>query len=176
MKKLHLPIIIICFFCAFQSFGQLIERSELRKPDSSGIYKAVDQMPIFPGCEEIESWQYRKDCANRKMLEFIYGNVYYPELARKNGVEGTIVIRFIVNEDGSISDAAIVRDMGAGLGEEGLRVVNEMPDWIPGFHEGKAVKVYFNLPIKFRLEKGKVDQKNKRKKNKPKVDNKAIGQ
>ena len=87
------------------------------------------------------------------MLEFIYKNIKYPPIARENGVEGTTVIRFVVDKDGSVQDPQIVRDIGAQCGQEALRVVELMNSkglkWIPGKQRGKAVKVYFNLPVKF---------------------------
>ena len=129
--------------------------------------KKVDVMPRFPGCEDIADIDERKQCANRKMLEFIYLNLRYPAEARKNGVEGTIVIRYIIKKDGSIAEPTIVKEIGAGCGAEGLRVVNlmnSMPEkWIPGQQEGENVDVYFNLPLKFRLE-GR-SRKVKKKKN-----------
>ena len=89
-------------------------------------------------------------------MEFIYKNIKYPPIARENGVEGTVVIRFVVDKDGSVDEPKILRDIGAQCGAEALRVVNMMNNmpqkWIPGKQRGKPVKVYFNLPVKFRLE------------------------
>ena len=109
-------------------------------------------MPLFPGCESESDKNKRKDCANKKMLEFIYGNIKYPPIARENGVEGTVVIRFVVDKDGSVKAPEIVRDIGAQCGAEALRVVKKMPKWNAGRQRGQPVKVYFNLPVKFRLE------------------------
>ncbi|MCI4649500.1 MAG: energy transducer TonB [Phaeodactylibacter sp.] len=90
------------------------------------------------------------------MLEFIYKNIKYPAIARENGVEGTAVVQFVVETDGSITDANVVRDPGAQTGAEALRVVNLMKEqgiqWIPGKQRGRAVRVQFNLPVRFRLE------------------------
>ena len=111
---------------------------------------------MFPGCESVGDKNERKQCAQKKMLEFIYSNIKYPPIARENGVEGTTVIRFVVEKDGSIGEPQIVRDIGAQCGEEALRVVklmNNMPKkWNPGKQRGKPVRVYFNLPVKFKLE------------------------
>ncbi len=90
------------------------------------------------------------------MLEFIYKNIKYPAIARENGVEGTCVIQFVVEKDGKITDAKVVRDIGAGCGGESLRIVELMNTkglkWTPGKQRGRNVRVQFNLPVKYRLE------------------------
>ena len=120
------------------------------------VFKVVEEMPLFPGCNETEAYsETLRNCANKKMLEFIYNNVKYPETARKEGTEGVAVIRFVVEKDGAISGAEILRNPGDGTGEEALKVVNLMAEqaikWIPGRQKGKAVNVQFILPIKFKL-------------------------
>ncbi|MFK8104654.1 MAG: TonB family protein [Saprospiraceae bacterium] len=133
------------------------EKEELATEDEV-IFKVVEEMPKFPGCEAIEGDQAKQDCANKKMLEFIYANVKYPEEALKKGVEGVNVVRFIVDETGNITEPTVVRDIGSGTGEEVIRIVKLMqalPEkWTPGRQKGKAVKVYFNLPVKFKLDGG----------------------
>jgi len=124
--------------------------------DGEPIYNVVDEMPRFPGCEGEEgNHVVLKDCADMKMLNFVFEHIKYPEIARKKGIEGTVVIRFLVKKDGIISDAEIIRNVGGGTGEEALRVVNLMAEkeikWIPGRQDGKAVNVNFNLPVKFKL-------------------------
>ncbi len=120
------------------------------------IFKVVEQMPRFPGCEDLGSEAEKKKCAQEKMLEFIYGNIKYPAIARENGVEGTAVVRFVVEPDGKVTQAEVVRDPGAGTGEEALRVVNLMNQkgikWVPGKQRGRPVRVQFNLPVKFKLQ------------------------
>lgn len=119
------------------------------------VYKVVEQMPRFPGCEdlvEIDGEQTRKDCAQEKMLQFIYTNVKYPKTAREQGIDGVAVVSMIVDKDGSINDVRILRNPGGGTGEEAKRVVEMMPDWIPGKQGGKEVQVQYTLPIKFKLE------------------------
>ncbi len=128
----------------------VIVEPELDIPE---IFSVVEEMPRFPGCEsEDMTKQEKKKCAEKALLQFIGKNVRYPEMARDNRVEGTVVMSFVVNEDGSISDIKIARDIGAGCGRETTRVVKKMPKWIPGKQIGRPVKVHFNLPIKFTLE------------------------
>lgn len=120
------------------------------------IFQVVEQMPRFPGCEDAGSDEEKGQCAQKKLLEYIYKNIKYPTIARENGVEGTAVVSFVVEKDGSITDAKIIRDPGAGCGEEALRVVNKMNElpskWTPGKQRNENVRVQFNLPVKFRLE------------------------
>lgn len=127
-----------------------------KEEEAEEIFKVVEDMPRFPGCEDIENKKERRACANRKMLTFIYEHINYPGLARDNNIEGTVVISFVVDKDGRINDAEVVRDIGGGCGAEALRVVNMMNDmperWIPGMQRGRPVKVLFNLPVKFKLE------------------------
>ena len=120
------------------------------------IFKIVEEAPRFPGCDDLATIQEKTACANKKLLEFIYKNIEYPSAARENGIEGTAVVRFVVDRDGRVIDAQVVREIGGGCGEEALRVVNKMNDmpqrWSPGKQRGRAVKVYFTLPVKFMLK------------------------
>ncbi|WP_236975202.1 TonB family protein [Membranihabitans maritimus] len=121
------------------------------------VFKVVEEMPRFPGCEDIEGTaRDKKGCADKKMLEFIYKNIKYPALAKENGVEGNIVASFIVEKDGSITDPKIMRDVGAGLGEESIRVIKMMNKldkrWTPGKQRGQNVRVQFILPVRFELK------------------------
>lgn len=120
------------------------------------VFSVVEDPPRFPGCEGITNKKERDNCAQQKMLEFIYINIKYPAAAVTKKVQGIAVIRFVVDKDGSLKDIHIVRNPGEQLGEEARRVVemmNDMPDrWIPGKQHGKPVKVYFNIPVKFKLQ------------------------
>lgn len=116
------------------------------------IFKVVEDNPAFPGCEDIVDKAEKKKCSDEKMLQFIYSNIKYPAIARENGVEGMVVVRFVVEKDGSITNPTVVRDIGAGCGEEALRIVQIMPKWEPGKQRGRPVRVQFNLPIRFKLE------------------------
>lgn len=116
----------------------------------------VEDMPLFPGCESEPDKAAKKKCSDRKVFEFIGKNLKYPAIARENGVEGTVVVQFVVERDGRIANAELLRDIGAGCGEEAIRVVNQMNSqgvtWTPGRQRGRPVKVQFRLPIRFRLQ------------------------
>lgn len=102
----------------------------------SGPLVHVEQMPEFNG--DVNS--------------YLSSKLRYPEQAREAGIEGRVVVKFVVNEDGDITGAQVIRSIGGGCDEEALRVVNAMPRWKAGRQNGRAVKVYFNLAIKFDLE------------------------
>jgi len=121
------------------------------------IRKFVEEMPRFPGCEDMGgSVEELKACSDKKLLEYLYKNLKYPAVARENGIEGRVYVQFVVEKDGSITQAEIVRDAGAGLGQSALHVVenmNNMPaKWTPGKQQGKTVRVLFTLPVTFKLE------------------------
>ena len=117
------------------------------------VFQVVEQMPRFPACENMGlSEADRQKCSQDSLMAFIYANLVYPKAAKKAGIEGTCVVSFVIRKDGSITDMKIIRDPGAGCGEESVRVVKLMPKWIPGRRGNEAVDVQFNLPIRFRLE------------------------
>ncbi|MEM9822138.1 MAG: TonB family protein [Bacteroidota bacterium] len=115
------------------------------------VFQVVEKMPKFPGCEPNEGEIDYKKCADQKMLEFVYQNIKYPKKARENGIEGIVVVRFIVDTEGNVVKPEIVRSIGGGCDEAVLDIVKQMPKWIPGEQNGEKVDVYFNLPVRFKL-------------------------
>lgn len=127
------------------------ERSD--REEAPVIFAEV--MPRFPGCEENNmTIDERKACAEAALMSFIHSQLRYPEMAAQVGIEGTVVIRFVVEKDGRISQAEIARDIGGGCGQAALEVVRKMPAWTPGRQQGRPVRVQFNLPVRFSLQKG----------------------
>jgi len=121
----------------------------------SSVYKVVEQMPRFPGCEdETGGIDAIEKCAQMKLLEHIYSNIKYPETARNEGIEGTSVVSFIVSSYGNVFDAKVLRSVHPDCDAEVLRIVEAMPPWIAGEQGGKKVNVRFNLPVKFKLSGG----------------------
>lgn len=122
------------------------------------IYQVVEQMPRFPtACEALDTTiVYKQKCSTQAMLEYVYQRVVYPQEAINENIQGTAVITFVVEPDGLISQPKIVRDLGAGTGLAALSVVLKMQEeklrWVPGRQQGKAVRVQFNLPVKFKLK------------------------
>jgi protein TonB len=120
------------------------------------IFKVVEEMPRFPGCEDLKGTTAEKKlCAERALYHFIEEHLEYPPTARENNIQGNVVVQFVVNKDGTIQDAKVLRDIGAGCGEEVLRVVALMNQqnlrWTAGKQRGVPVRVIFILPVKFTL-------------------------
>lgn len=104
----------------------------------------VDNMPLFAGTETQEE-------SLKALMDFLGKEIRYPQAAHEQGLEGTTVVEFVVNKDGSVSDIKLLRDIGGGLGEESVRVIGRLPDWTPGSHKGELRRVALRVPIKFRL-------------------------
>ena len=131
-------------------------KKKVKKKKVAEVFKVVEQMPRFPGCEDMAGTDAeKKQCADKAMLTFIYKNIKYPAIARENGVEGQVVIQFVVEPDGTVSGVEILRDIGAKCGDEAKRIVELMNKkgikWTPGRQRGQNVRVQFILPVKFKL-------------------------
>ena len=122
------------------------------EPDIPEIFLRVEQMPRFRGCSEVRDEREAKTCSERALFGFLKKHLNYPPVAKDNGIEGTVVLTFVVEKDGRISDLTVVRGKGGGLTEESLRVAGLLPDWQPGRQNGRAVRVKYTLPIKFDLQ------------------------
>jgi Ca-activated chloride channel family protein len=100
----------------------------------------VEQMPEYPGGE-------------KALQSFLSQNLKYPAIAKEMGISGRVIVRFMVDEKGNISDIKIIRGIGGGCDEEAVRIIKKMGKWAPGKQNGKSVKTYFTLPIIFSLTK-----------------------
>ncbi len=143
-------LLIPAAFC----FGQVNKENDLSKDDylEDEIYKVVEVKPVFTGCEDIEDEAKRIECGRNEMLQFINDNLKYPNEAKQNEIEGTVYIIFVIEKDGSVTNPKIIRDIGGGCGDEAIRIVKLMPKWVPAKHEGRKVRMQFNLPVKFKLD------------------------
>ena len=99
-----------------------------------------------------ENEEAQKECSDKTMLMAIYKNIRYPAFAREVGLQGSTIIRFYVDKDGEMRDIRVLRGICDEIKAECERVMQFIPKWNPGTQKGKPVKVYFNLPIRFRLE------------------------
>lgn len=117
-------------------FSFMTSTAQTKKNDM--VFDVVEVMPQFPG-GQIE------------MLKYIMKNMKYPEQAMKEGIQGRVTVRFIVEKDGSISDVKPILSVHPLLNKEAVRVVESMPKWTPGKQNGKPVRVRFNVPIMFKL-------------------------
>ncbi len=102
------------------------------------VFDTVEQMPEYPG-------------GMQAMIEFLQTNMKYPEDAAKQKVEGRVMVQFVVETDGSVSDVHVAKQVFPSLDAEAIRVVQAMPKWTPGKEKGKVVRVKYNLPIVFRM-------------------------
>ncbi len=115
-----------------------VESAKPQEPDN-GIHTFVEIPPSFPG-------------GDAEMMSYILKHYKVPTLARETNVPGKVLLTFVVEKNGEISDVKCLRDPGAGLGKEAIRVVSTMPRWVPGEQNGHAVRVRFTLPIQIHLE------------------------
>lgn len=106
------------------------------KVDTQDILTIAEEMPSFPGGE-------------MALFKYLGSNINYPKEARDKGIQGIVYARFVVNEDGTISDVEVFRGIGGGCDEETIRVIEAMPNWKPGKQRGNFVKVKYQLPIRF---------------------------
>jgi protein TonB len=110
-----------------------------KSPDSTGkIFNYAEQMPQFPGGEDA-------------MMDFLRNNIKYPVMAKNANIEGNVILTFVVQTDGTISDIKILRDIAGGCGDEAVRVIKLMPKWAPGNNNGVPVNTQFVLPVDFEL-------------------------
>ncbi|MEM8524043.1 MAG: energy transducer TonB [Bacteroidota bacterium] len=120
-----------------------------------GIFRVVEEMPRFPGCEGKGTKEEIRKCSEQEFTKFIYKNLQYPKEAREKKIEGTCVVQLTIEEDGSVEDVELVRDIGGGCGEEAVRVVELMNKkeikWTSPKSANRPVKVRFPLPVKFDL-------------------------
>ena len=112
---------------------------EEEEPEEQQIFHVVEEKPEFPGGMD--------EC-----LKFIGKNIKYPTIAQENGVQGRVIIQFVVNQDGSIVDPVVMRSVDPYLDKEALRVIKMMPKWKPGKQRGKAVRVKYTVPVTFKLQ------------------------
>ena len=125
---------------------QVVGYNSAPKAEEQGeIFQVAEEQPMFPGGME-------------EMMKFLQQNIKYPTEAQEQGKQGRVIVQFVVNKDGSISNDSVVRSVDPLLDAEALRVVRSMPNWIPGKQRGKEVRVRFTLPVSFRLSGGSTDK------------------
>ena len=132
---------IIAFGVPTEGAKELKAVEQIAKPGK--IFDVVEEMPQFPG-------------GPQALFEFLGKTIKYPEDAEKAGIQGRVIITFVVETDGSISDARVVKSVSPSLDAEAIRVINAMPNWEPGKQNGEAIRVKYTVPITFRLGDGPV--------------------
>lgn len=112
---------------------------QYNQPESDRVFSVVEQMPSFPG-------------GMGAMMQYLSSNIKYPKEAEKKGIQGRVLLSFIVQTDGSITDVRISKSVDPSLDKEAIRVVKSMPKWIPGRQNGEPVRVKYTFPVTFRLQ------------------------
>ena len=107
--------------------------------EETKIFTVVEQMPMYPG-------------GDAALMGYLRDNIKYPTVAAENGVQGRVLVGFVVERDGSITDVNILRGVDPSLDREAMRVVKSMPRWNPGKQNGSAVRVKYQVPVSFRLQ------------------------
>ena len=118
---------------------------ELAQKGTDHVYQVVDEMPQFPG-------------GNRAMMAYIGQNIKYPAEAVAKGIEGRVLVQFVVNKEGDLQDIKVMKSIDSLLDQEAIRVISSMPKWTPGKLKGEAVNIQYVLPIQFNIPK-KAQQK-----------------
>ena len=103
------------------------------------VFDVVEQMPSFPGGQSA-------------LMQYLSSNIKYPVIAAENGVQGRVIVQFVVEKDGSITDVRVAKSVDPSLDKEAARVVKSMPNWIPGKQNGSAVRVKYTVPVTFKLQ------------------------
>ena len=116
--------------------GNRRPNNQVTKTDK--VYDVVETMPVFPG-------------GPNALFEYLSKNIKYPVVAEENGVQGRVIVTFVVERDGSITDVKVVKSVDPSLDKEAQRVVKSMPHWIPGTQDGSPVRVKYTVPVTFRL-------------------------
>lgn len=112
---------------------------QVTEEDPNKIFTSVEQNPEFPGGEAAFG-------------KYLQKNMRYPAVAKENNVQGKVFLQFVVEKDGSITDIKVVRGIGSGCDDEAMRVLKNSPHWKPGIQNGRAVRVYYTIPISFTLQ------------------------
>lgn len=130
------------------------ENGEVSFDSEKLVFRNPEEMAKFTECKEPSKKKndFNTKCHEELMMEFLIKNLRYPEEAKVNGIDGLVVISFLISETGEILNPRIRREIGGGCGEEALRVVKRMGNWVPAKQDGICVKSEFNLPVRFNLK------------------------
>ena len=148
---LILPVVasLLFFNCTFHTQAQSGDNTVVQdsvtvsepvlKTENREVYSHVDDMPRFPG-------------GDRALMQWLSDHINYPEDATKSHIQGRVIVRFVIETDGSINNVELVQGVHPSLDKEAIRVIESMPQWVPGTQNGKLVAVYYTIPIVFKLQ------------------------
>lgn len=127
------------FFQVAKQFVNAQSQTPRKKDYTGKVYDVVEQMPSFPG-------------GNEALMKYVQDNVKYPShISKAERKQGRVVVKFVVERDGSVTNVKVARSVSPLLDKEALRVISNMPKWIPGKQNGRTVRVAYNVPVSFRL-------------------------
>ena len=139
------PVVVISSESVEHDYGDRVVIYHVQKEDSgnNGIFQVVELLPEFPG-------------GMAELMKYLQKNLRYPQICKEQGVQGRVIVQFVVNTDSTITDVNVIKSVNPHLDEEAVRVVKAMPKWNPGKQRGEPVRVRFTLPVTFRLPKDTV--------------------
>lgn len=150
-RYIAIPLIIICFvLSSINSIAQEMNVTNEEVVSQADSFFIPDETAMFSGCDSIELYREKKQCAEKKMLEFIYKRINYPESAKLNKEEGMVISSFYIEKNGEVSSIEIIESVTLDMDLEVIRVLSSMPNWIPAKHEGEFVREKKTLPISFK--------------------------
>ena len=135
------------------SFSVTSSAQETVEGDEEIPVAVVETLPAWEGCRTSgsDANEEARLCTERAISNFVVSNLTYPKKARRKGIEGRVIVKFIVEKDGTIGEVVVVKGVHPMLDEEAHRVVESMPAFQPGMQRGKAVRVSYHLPFNFAL-------------------------
>jgi len=130
------------------------KKIEVEEEEEEEVYnfQVVESQAVYPGCENYKDKQSRYMCFQKSIMKHIKKNFKYPELAKEMGIQGRVIVQFVIGKDGSISKVFVLRGIDKLLDEEAIRIVKKLPRMKPAEQRGRAVPVSFMLPITFKLQ------------------------
>ena len=122
-----------------EHMNEVIVEEKKPEPKKEEIFKAVEQMPTFPG-------------GDAELMKWLRDHIQYPTVAMENNIQGRVVVQFVVTKTGKVGEVKVVRSVDRDLDKEAIRVCKSLPDFIPGRMNGQAVNVWYTLPVQFKLQ------------------------
>ncbi|MGE5418668.1 MAG: energy transducer TonB [Chloroflexota bacterium] len=116
----------------------LVSGSEMNAQSADEVFVVADEMPIFPG-------------GQKALMESIYSHIIYPADARSKNIEGKVTVRFVINKEGKAEQVSITKGLCASIDKEVMNAITKIPKFIPGKIAGKAVSVWYAVPVTFRI-------------------------
>ncbi|MBQ2235383.1 MAG: TonB family protein, partial [Muribaculaceae bacterium] len=117
----------------------VVEKKTPVEEKKEEIFKSVEQMPTFPG-------------GDAALMKYLSSHINYPAMAQENGVQGRVVVQFVVTKTGKVGEVKVVRSVDKDLDREAVRVCKSLPNFVPGRQNGQPVNVWYTLPVTFKLQ------------------------